>query len=100
VQRHGRCRCSYRRDPGLLVGRGCLLSDSIVRGGSRLRRCPALAALRILLLEAMPIRTLCGAAPVAQRSGKSQIVLMRYAAHVRLRNTVYTLGARCHLARS
>jgi transposase len=35
------------------------------------------------------LRTLCGAAPVTRRSGKSHIVLMRYAAHVRLRNTVY-----------
>jgi len=35
------------------------------------------------------LRTLCGAAPVTRRSGKSHIVVMRYAAHVRLRNTVY-----------
>jgi Transposase IS116/IS110/IS902 family len=35
------------------------------------------------------LRTLCGAAPVTKRSGKSHIVSMRYAAHVRLRNTVY-----------
>ena len=35
------------------------------------------------------LRTLCGAAPVTRRSGKSHIVIMRYAAHVRLRNTVY-----------
>jgi transposase len=35
------------------------------------------------------LRTLCGAAPVTKRSGKSHIVTMRYAAHVRLRNTVY-----------
>ena len=35
------------------------------------------------------LRTLCGAAPVTKRSGKSHIVIMRYAAHVRLRNTVY-----------
>ena len=35
------------------------------------------------------LRTLCGAAPVTRRSGKSQIVVMRYAAHVRLRNTIY-----------
>ena len=35
------------------------------------------------------LRTLCGAAPVTRRSGKSRIVVMRYAAHVRLRNTVY-----------
>ena len=35
------------------------------------------------------LRTLCGAAPVTKRSGKSHIVVMRYAAHVRLRNTVY-----------
>ena len=34
------------------------------------------------------LRTLCGAAPVTRRSGKSQVVIMRYAAHVRLRNTV------------
>ena len=35
------------------------------------------------------LRTLSGAAPVTKRSGKSHIVIMRYAAHVRLRNTVY-----------
>jgi hypothetical protein len=35
------------------------------------------------------LRTLCGAAPVTKRSGKSHTVLMRYAAHVRLRNAVY-----------
>jgi hypothetical protein len=35
------------------------------------------------------LRTLCGVAPVTRRSGKSHIVIMRYAAHVRLRNTVY-----------
>jgi transposase len=40
------------------------------------------------------LRTLCGAAPVTKRSGKSCIVIMRYAAHIRLRQTVY------HWARS
>lgn len=35
------------------------------------------------------LRTLCGAAPVTKQSGKSRIVIMRYAAHVRLRRTVY-----------
>ena len=35
------------------------------------------------------LRTLCGAAPVTKRSGKSHIVIMRYASHVRLRNVVY-----------
>jgi transposase len=35
------------------------------------------------------LRTLSGAAPVTRRSGKSCIIVMRYAAHVRLRNTVY-----------
>jgi transposase len=35
------------------------------------------------------LRTLCGAAPVTKQSGKSRIVHMRYAAHVRLRRTVY-----------
>ena len=35
------------------------------------------------------LRTLCGAAPVTRRSGKSHIVIMRYAAHARLRNAVY-----------
>jgi hypothetical protein len=35
------------------------------------------------------LRTLCGAAPVTKRSGKSHFVVMRYAAHVRLRNTIY-----------
>lgn len=40
------------------------------------------------------LRTLCGAAPVTKRSGKSCTVIMRYAAHTRLRQTVY------HWARS
>jgi transposase len=35
------------------------------------------------------LRTLSGVAPVTKRSGKSHTVIMRYAAHVRLRNTVY-----------
>jgi transposase len=35
------------------------------------------------------LRTLSGVAPVTKRSSKSHIVVMRYAAHVRLRNTVY-----------
>jgi transposase len=35
------------------------------------------------------LRTLCGAAPVTKRSGMSHTVIMHYAAHVRLRNTVY-----------
>jgi hypothetical protein len=35
------------------------------------------------------LRTLCGAAPVTKRSGKLHMVVMRYAAHVRLRNAVY-----------
>jgi transposase len=35
------------------------------------------------------LRTLCGAAPVTKRSGKSHTVIMRYAAYVRLRNTIY-----------
>jgi transposase len=35
------------------------------------------------------LRTLCGAAPVTKQSGKSRVVVMRYAAHARLRNTVY-----------
>lgn len=35
------------------------------------------------------LRCLSGVAPVTRRSGKSQIVLMRQAAHVRLRNAVY-----------
>jgi len=35
------------------------------------------------------LRTLCGAAPVTKRSGKSHIVIMRYAAHTRLRRAVY-----------
>jgi transposase len=35
------------------------------------------------------LRTLCGSPPVTKRSGKSQIVVMRYATHVPLRNTVY-----------
>jgi transposase len=35
------------------------------------------------------LRTLSGVAPVTKRSGKSHIVIMRYSAHVRLRNTVY-----------
>src|SRR3954452_16218805 len=35
------------------------------------------------------LRCLSGVAPVTKRSGKSRIVLMRQAAHVRLRNAVY-----------
>ena len=35
------------------------------------------------------LRTLTGVAPVTKRSGKSCIVIMRYGAHARLRNTVY-----------
>jgi transposase len=35
------------------------------------------------------LRCLSGVAPVTKRSGKSKIVLMRQAAHVRLRNAVY-----------
>lgn len=35
------------------------------------------------------LRTLSGVAPVTKRSGKSHITIMRRAAHVRLRNTVY-----------
>jgi transposase len=35
------------------------------------------------------LRTLSGVAPVTKRSGKSHIVVMRSAAHVRLRNAVY-----------
>src|SRR5262249_20102502 len=35
------------------------------------------------------LRTLSGVAPVTKRSGKSHFVVMRYASHVRLRNTVY-----------
>jgi transposase len=35
------------------------------------------------------LRTLSGVAPVTKRSGKSCIVVMRFAAHVRLRSTVY-----------
>jgi transposase len=35
------------------------------------------------------LRTLSGVAPVTKRSGKSHIVVMRYAAHARLHNTVY-----------
>jgi len=35
------------------------------------------------------LRTLSGVAPVTKRSGKSHIVTMRYAAHVRLRGAVY-----------
>jgi transposase len=35
------------------------------------------------------LRTLSGVAPVTKRSGKSHVVTMRYAAHVRLRRAVY-----------
>lgn len=35
------------------------------------------------------LRCLSGVAPITKRSGKSRIVLMRQAAHVRLRNSVY-----------
>jgi transposase len=35
------------------------------------------------------LRTLCGVAPVTRRSGKSTLVLMRYACHGRLRHALY-----------
>jgi transposase len=35
------------------------------------------------------LRPLCGVAPVTKRSGKSNVVAMRYACHNRLRNAVY-----------
>jgi transposase len=35
------------------------------------------------------LRCLCGSAPITKRSGKSKIVLMRRAVHVRLRNALY-----------
>jgi transposase len=35
------------------------------------------------------LRTLTGVAPVTKRSGKTCVVIMRYGAHARLRNTVY-----------
>jgi transposase len=35
------------------------------------------------------LRTLSGVAPVTERSGKTRIVVMRYAAHVRLRRAVF-----------
>ncbi len=40
-------------------------------------------------LDYHALRCLSGVAPVTKRSGKSKIVLMRQAAHVRLRNAVY-----------
>jgi transposase len=49
--------------------------------------CEASGPLRSRDYEAL--RSLCGAAPVTRRSGKSRIVVMRHAAHVRLRNTIY-----------
>jgi Transposase IS116/IS110/IS902 family len=39
------------------------------------------------------MRCLCGAAPVTKRSGRSRIILMRQAAHVRLRTAVYHWAA-------
>src|SRR3954453_11853408 len=39
--------------------------------------------------DSAALRTLSGVAPVTKRSGKSCIVLMRYAAQVRLRNAVF-----------
>jgi len=35
------------------------------------------------------LRTLSGVAPVTKQSGKSRVVVRRYAAHVRLRDAVY-----------
>lgn len=35
------------------------------------------------------LRTPCGAVPVTKRSGRSHLVIMRHAAHVRLRNVTY-----------
>src|SRR5271166_2426400 len=74
--------CLRRRDVMILrsmpgIGRinlATLLSEA--SGPLRRRDYPAL-------------RTLCGAAPVTKQSGKSHIVVMRHAAHVRLRNAVY-----------
>src|SRR5207249_4842726 len=79
------------------------LAKSIGRKPSTARRCdPEIhagyrqdqsrdIALRGLLSrrDYQGLRTLSGAAPVTKRSGKSLIVVRRYAAHVRLRNTVY-----------
>ena len=38
------------------------------------------------------LRTLSGVAPVTKRSGKTCIVVMRYAAHIRLRQAVFHWG--------
>ena len=39
--------------------------------------------------DAAALRTLSGVAPVTKRSGKTRVVVMRYAAQVRLRNAVF-----------
>jgi len=70
------------------------------RDVSILRSCPGLGRINIaaLLAEAWQplqrrdyhaLRTLCGAAPVTRRSGKSCIVLRRYACNKRLAEAVY-----------
>src|SRR6516164_7140559 len=48
-----------------------------------------LRLLGLLAAGTIKLRTLSGVAPVTKRSGKSHVVVMRYASHVRLRNTVY-----------
>jgi transposase len=79
--------------------------NSPVSDGAILRSLPGIGriTLAILLSEASgplsrrdypALRTLSGVAPVTKRSGKSHIVVMRYAAHQRLRNAVF------HWARS
>lgn len=74
--------------------------NSPVSDGAILRSLPGIGriTLAILLSEASgplsrrdypALRTLSGVAPVTKRSGKSHLVVMRYAAHQRLRNAVF-----------
>src|SRR5262245_21457670 len=82
-------------------GNGCLVYDVPNRGNQpimpRLNGAPdgghppplSEASGPLSRRDYQALRTLSGVAPVTKRSGKSHVVVMRYASHVRLRNTVY-----------
>ena len=85
--------------PVLLVGSRCCFFNHPC-DVTILRSLPAVGriVLATLLAEASDalhrrdyhaLRCLSGVAPITKRSGKSRIVIMRQAVHVRLRNSVY-----------
>ena len=97
-------RHAYRKLDELCAAIGELGPASTERVGLRdvaiLKSLPGIGRINLatLLAEAsgplsrrdyQALRTLSGVAPGTKRSGKSLIVVMRYAAHVRLRNAVY-----------